>query len=572
MIRFPWKYRSDDDDYAPQDYSFVDSVRQGEQQRAQRPIHPQPVIRHRVDPDARIDEYGTHARRSPVAARPLAYPARGEAAVPAAAYPQEEGWSPAAPQASAGGLPPEEAPPQPEAGSPGLAPAEGPLFDTPVAPAMPEWLRVAQQNNTPESRRPPRPQVQAAPPVEEAPLTDPLGRPLRAPVRRGRAAPPKPEGAVDYQQAGYPPELLEAQRQQEEALQADAYGDPRRGAQRAVPRAYQEGSRHQGAAPRVGRVSRQEALGRPAPHGPGEAASPAPEAPPQPRSYPPPRPEAPGRQAATRRPPPQEEEGYPPYATHGYPGQLAGPWGPQGQDDAPGGYAPYPEASPGIRHRGHAPREAQEAEGRPIPWQAIALAAAGVLGVLLWVLQLAFTSRTNDILNARAAAKEAQARNHPYQYRDMIETQAQINNLHPAFIAAIVLNESSFRPEAESSVGARGLMQMMPDTYQWAHDKMGEGAANFDDMYDPALNLRYACWYMGFLSDKFWGDPVLVAAAFHAGQGTVQNWLNNSQYSSDNRTIALEDMMDGPTRSYVTKVLSAYAVYKRMYYEEEGQL
>jgi soluble lytic murein transglycosylase len=188
------------------------------------------------------------------------------------------------------------------------------------------------------------------------------------------------------------------------------------------------------------------------------------------------------------------------------------------------------------------------------------------LAVMLWILQMSFANQKQEILREREAIAAAIRDSHPYRYQELIETQAQLNNLHPAFIAAIVLNESSFNPQAESSVGARGLMQMMPDTAEWVHGKIAEGEEySFDSMYDPTVNVRYACWYMRFLSERFRGDPVLVAAAFHAGQGTVQNWLNDSRYSE-------EDMMDGPTKSYASRVLNAYAVYKGLFYQDQGTL
>jgi len=191
------------------------------------------------------------------------------------------------------------------------------------------------------------------------------------------------------------------------------------------------------------------------------------------------------------------------------------------------------------------------------------------LAVGLWLMGMSFTNQKNLIIRSREAAAEAIQNSHPYSYRQLIETQAQIQNLHPAYIAAIVLNESSFKPTAESRVGARGLMQIMPDTAEWVHGKIGQGQPySFDSMYDPDTNVRYACWYLNFLSERFRGDPVLVAAAFHAGQNTVQNWLNDSRYSADSRTIVLEDMPDGPTKNYAARVMQAYAVYRRLYYED----
>ncbi len=89
---------------------------------------------------------------------------------------------------------------------------------------------------------------------------------------------------------------------------------------------------------------------------------------------------------------------------------------------------------------------------------------AALLAVGLYVMQTSFTARTDAVLAARVAAQQKLLDAHPYSYRELIEREAEANNLQPAFVAAIVLNESSFNPGAESSVGARGLMQMMPDT------------------------------------------------------------------------------------------------------------
>ena len=96
---------------------------------------------------------------------------------------------------------------------------------------------------------------------------------------------------------------------------------------------------------------------------------------------------------------------------------------------------------------------------------------------------------------------------------------------------------------------------------------MNGAGYDFDAMYDAETNVEYGCWYLNFLSERFRGDPVLVAAAFHAGQGQVQNWLNDSRYSSDKLTIRLENMADGPTKQYAARVLNAFAAYKRLYYE-----
>lgn len=101
----------------------------------------------------------------------------------------------------------------------------------------------------------------------------------------------------------------------------------------------------------------------------------------------------------------------------------------------------------------------------------------------------------------------------------------------------IILNESSYRTDAESSVGARGLMQLMPDTAEWIAGKLDVENYSFAMMYDAETNLRFGTWYLGYLGKLFQGDPTLVACAFHAGQGEVRGWLSDPALSEDGVTL-----------------------------------
>ncbi len=577
MIRLQLKYRNSDDDYAPLDYSFVSSQAEGQRCREGQAIHRNPtdaVVRHRAVPDQGVvDAYGTHARRQ-------APTETGQERVRRGLPSLEDGPPPVQRVAY-----PEDEP------TPSAAPSQEPLFDPPVAPDIPEWLRIAQQNNMPgQDRAPQSPQVTAAP--APPPQTDILGRPLRS-AGPGRPMGVMPQTLSDYEEAGYPEELLQQQYAREEQARGSVAGGRRHGAQAAVRHQHAQADQ---AAPRARRTL----------------------SPQEPRSSYPPSREEMARQSARQAPAYQEaprdpggyaqdynapyQAGYDDFAPKGYeglqppmPNEAYDPYAQQAYE--PSGYDPYsqgfprPEAfpqgaplqgyqqnpyaarrSPRTRPEAYPDNDPQEAPAkRSIPWLGIGAVAVVFVAVMLWLMQMSFTTKTGNVLREREAEAAALLNSHPYRYRELVETQSQVNNLHPAFIAAIILNESSFNPEAESSVGARGLMQMMPDTAKWVHGKIdGVSAYSFDMMYDANVNVRYACWYMNFLSKEFRGDPILVAAAFHTGQGEVRNWLNDSRYSEDSQSIVLEDMMDGPTKNYVTKVLKAYAAYKRLYYEEVG--
>ena len=166
----------------------------------------------------------------------------------------------------------------------------------------------------------------------------------------------------------------------------------------------------------------------------------------------------------------------------------------------------------------------------------------------------------------RAAEQAAIDRNYPLLYRDLITEYAEEYNLRPAFVAAIIRNESSFRPEAESSVGARGLMQLMPATAEWiAHKLKVEGYA-FERMYDPASNIRFGCWYLNYLSGLFRGDPVCVVCAYHAGQSEIASWLSDRAISDDGLTMALDRLPEGPTKTYAERVTRDDGIYEKKYF------
>ena len=198
----------------------------------------------------------------------------------------------------------------------------------------------------------------------------------------------------------------------------------------------------------------------------------------------------------------------------------------------------------------------------------LALAAA------YWLMQAYLVTQEN----ARIAAYEAVLDNYHVTedadgvlrvtWQDEIEYYAAQYNLQPAFVTAIIRTESSFRTNAESSVGARGLMQMMPDTAEWIAGKLDDDSYTFDSMWDAETNIRYGCWYLGYLSRLFRGDAELVSAAYHAGQTTITQWLSDPKKSSDGLTLDLEKLTDGPTKQYIGRVTQAYGIYQTLLYPD----
>ncbi len=229
-----------------------------------------------------------------------------------------------------------------------------------------------------------------------------------------------------------------------------------------------------------------------------------------------------------------------------------------------------------------APSEKEKQPARRLPvWLVTALAVMLIAVMGLFAAQNLMQAYLVTEEDRREAAYEAILSNYHVTesagerrvtWQDAIERYADEYNLQPAFGAAIIRNESSFRTNAESGVGARGLMQLMPDTAQWIAGKLNDGAYTFDSMWDAETNIRYGCWYLGYLSELFRGDPVLVCAAYHAGQGDVRKWLGDRSISADGLTVPVERVPIAETRQYAGRVTQAYGIYQTLLYTNDPQL
>ena len=152
---------------------------------------------------------------------------------------------------------------------------------------------------------------------------------------------------------------------------------------------------------------------------------------------------------------------------------------------------------------------------------------------------------------------------YPMTYAPEIRAAAAEFSLDPAYVASVVLAESSFDAEAVSSVGAIGLMQIMPDTGEWIAGKLEDEPFDVQRLYQPEVNLRYGCWYLRFLLDRYDGDMSTASTAYHQGQGRVDQWLEDPEYSEDGRTLTA--ISSAVTDTYVNRIMESYAHYQELY-------
>lgn len=152
---------------------------------------------------------------------------------------------------------------------------------------------------------------------------------------------------------------------------------------------------------------------------------------------------------------------------------------------------------------------------------------------------------------------------YPLEYTSTVESCSDRFDVDRDLIYAVIRTESGFDPNAESEAGARGLMQIMPDTFQWLQSKLEPDAGlSAESLYDPQVNIRYGVYYLSMLREKF-GSDVLAVAAYHAGQNRVAQWLADQIIPRDNCTA--EDIPSSATGHYVHKVQNARSVYEKLY-------
>jgi soluble lytic murein transglycosylase len=147
------------------------------------------------------------------------------------------------------------------------------------------------------------------------------------------------------------------------------------------------------------------------------------------------------------------------------------------------------------------------------------------------------------------------------KYGDLIVKYSRYYDLEPSLVAGVIFTESSFSEQATSRVGAKGLMQIMPETGMEIAEALGEPFSE-ESLYDPETSIRYGCYYLRKQMDRFDQNVAVTLAAYNAGPHRAEQWL--AEYGLDSREriayIPFEE-----TRNYVDRVLQAQENYANLY-------
>jgi peptidoglycan lytic transglycosylase len=136
---------------------------------------------------------------------------------------------------------------------------------------------------------------------------------------------------------------------------------------------------------------------------------------------------------------------------------------------------------------------------------------------------------------------------YPLRYEHIVRGHAENYDLDPALVAAVIYQESKFQADARSESGAVGLMQLLPETAKGIATRTGGSRFQVSDLLDPEINIRYGCWYLRHLLDKY-GSLEKALAAYNGGQGNVDRGVQFPE-----------------TRHYVDRVLDLRDIYGKAY-------
>ena len=153
---------------------------------------------------------------------------------------------------------------------------------------------------------------------------------------------------------------------------------------------------------------------------------------------------------------------------------------------------------------------------------------------------------------------------YPISYIDEIRTFSQASDVDPFLVAAIIRVESNFRTGLTSSKGAKGVMQIMPDTATWMIKKHGiKVGTDLNDLQVPQKNIEVGTTYLKYLMTQFPNNDALLLAAYNAGQGTVRKWIVSGVW--DGTYAHVEQIPYSETRHYVKRVLFFKEQYQTVY-------
>jgi soluble lytic murein transglycosylase len=158
---------------------------------------------------------------------------------------------------------------------------------------------------------------------------------------------------------------------------------------------------------------------------------------------------------------------------------------------------------------------------------------------------------------------------YPMPFKEDVVEAANSIGLNSAYVYGLIRQESRFILDARSSVGASGLMQVMPATAKWTAKRMGMKNFRPEQLQQRKTNIAIGTYYLKLVLDNFQGSMPMAAAAYNAGPSRPKRWRNGPEMEG---AAWAECIPFSETRDYVKKVLANTTLYAGLIHNEPQSL
>ncbi|MEB3230274.1 MAG: transglycosylase SLT domain-containing protein [Leptolyngbyaceae bacterium] len=152
---------------------------------------------------------------------------------------------------------------------------------------------------------------------------------------------------------------------------------------------------------------------------------------------------------------------------------------------------------------------------------------------------------------------------YPLPYRDTIRAWSHQRQLNPVLVTALMRQESRFQSAIQSTVGATGLMQVMPATAEWIAGQTDIGPY---DLTNPQDSIKLGTWYLDYTHGEYGNNSMFAIASYNAGPGNVAKWID--RFGTQDLDVFVTQIPFNETKGYVTSVFGNYWNYLRLYNEQ----
>jgi soluble lytic murein transglycosylase len=177
-------------------------------------------------------------------------------------------------------------------------------------------------------------------------------------------------------------------------------------------------------------------------------------------------------------------------------------------------------------------------------------------------LTLRIGKQMRDLVGLSALPRALQKQVYPAGWGDLVAEQAAAYGIDPLLMLALMRQESSFDPRAQSGAQAMGLTQVVPSTARSIASRLGRDDFALRDLFKPSVSIEFGAWFLQQLLGDYKGRLFPTLAAYDAGGGNVARWL---QRYGDDPDVLVEEIPFAETQTYLRIVYDNYWHYEALY-------